>query len=91
MIFHLLKNLFYFAIKMRSLRLSLENVYSYEEYIEDGKEDFDWPLLKDDAACGLCYASGTTGNPKGVLYSHKSTILHIWLLLLCQLTKTTLF
>ena len=55
---------------------SLKNVYSYEEYIEDGKEDFDWPLLKDDAACGLCYTSGTTGNPKGVLYSHKSTILH---------------
>ena len=55
---------------------SLKNVYSYEEYIEDGKEDFDWPSLKDDAACGLCYTSGTTGNPKGVLYSHKSTILH---------------
>ena len=55
---------------------SLKNCLSYEEYIEDGDENFVWPDLPDNAACGLCYTSGTTGNPKGVLYSHKSTILH---------------
>ena len=34
--------------------------------------------LDENAPCGLCYTSGTTGNPKGVLYSHKSTLLHAW-------------
>ena len=47
-----------------------------DRYISSGDEDYVWPALDDDAACGLCYTSGTTGNPKGVLYSHKSNILH---------------
>jgi fatty-acyl-CoA synthase len=55
---------------------SLKNGISYEEYIKDGDENYEWPAMDDDAACGLCYTSGTTGNPKGVLYSHKSNILH---------------
>jgi len=55
---------------------ALKNVISYEEYISSGDEDYEWPAMDDDAACGLCYTSGTTGNPKGVLYSHKSNILH---------------
>lgn len=49
----------------------------------DGYEDFladdplkDWPTFPEDEAAGLCYTSGTTGNPKGVLYSHRSTVLH---------------
>ena len=56
----------------------LKDAVSYEEFIEDGDEEFVWPDLKDDAPCGLCYTSGTTGNPKGVLYSHQSTLLHAW-------------
>ena len=55
---------------------ALKNAISYEEYISIGDEDYEWPAIDDDAACGLCYTSGTTGNPKGVLYSHKSNILH---------------
>ncbi len=54
----------------------LKNAISYEEYIKDGDENYQWPALEDDAACGLCYTSGTTGDPKGVLYAHKSNILH---------------
>ena len=54
----------------------LKNAVSYEEYINNGDEGYVWPAMEDDAACGLCYTSGTTGNPKGVLYSHKSNILH---------------
>ena len=54
----------------------LKNAISYEEYIKDGDENYEWPAMDDEAACALCYTSGTTGNPKGVLYSHKSNILH---------------
>ena len=45
----------------------LKNAISYEEYIKDGDENYQWPTLEDDAACGLCYTSGTTGDPKGCL------------------------
>ncbi|MGO4394426.1 3-(methylthio)propionyl-CoA ligase [Variovorax sp. M-6] len=48
----------------------------YEDLIESGSERFAWPDLDENAASSLCYTSGTTGNPKGVLYSHRSTMLH---------------
>jgi acyl-CoA synthetase (AMP-forming)/AMP-acid ligase II len=53
----------------------LEPLERYEELLarHDG---FDWPALDERQAAGLCYTSGTTGNPKGVLYSHRSTLLH---------------
>jgi fatty-acyl-CoA synthase len=46
----------------------------YEALIA-GKGDFDWPELNENSACGLCYTSGTTGDPKGVLYSQRSNML----------------
>ena len=48
----------------------------YEELIADHSPEFDWPELDERQASGLCYTSGTTGNPKGVLYGHRSTVLH---------------
>jgi fatty-acyl-CoA synthase len=56
----------------------LKNVIRYEDLLADGDESFDYPDLDERAAAGLCYTSGTTGNPKGVLYSHRSTILHAY-------------
>ena len=50
----------------------------YEDLIQDESEEFDWPTFDENTASSLCYTSGTTGNPKGVLYSHRSTILHAW-------------
>ena len=49
---------------------------AYEDLIGDHKPDYDWPVFDEYAAAGLCYTSGTTGDPKGVLYSHRSTLLH---------------
>ena len=48
----------------------------FDEFIATGEKDYQWPELDELAASSLCYTSGTTGNPKGVLYSHRSTLLH---------------
>ncbi|HEY4812589.1 MAG TPA: long-chain fatty acid--CoA ligase [Solirubrobacteraceae bacterium] len=56
---------------------SLENVLRYEDLLEEaGPGEFDYPALDERQAAALCYTSGTTGNPKGVLYSHRSISLH---------------
>lgn len=55
---------------------SLPNVYCYEELLQDQSDEFEWPEFDEYTASSLCYTSGTTGNPKGVLYSHRSTLLH---------------
>ena len=49
---------------------------SYEELISSEEPGFDWPDLDERSAAAMCYTSGTTGNPKGVVYSHRSTYLH---------------
>ena len=50
----------------------------YEELLAAESDDFDWPEFDENTAAGLCYTSGTTGNPKGVLFSHRSTVLHAY-------------
>lgn len=57
---------------------SLDGVLCYEEILEGQPEVMDWPDFPEDTAAGLCYTSGTTGNPKGTLYSHRSTVLHAY-------------
>ncbi len=53
----------------------------YEDLLDGQPEVYDWPVLPEDTAAGLCYTSGTTGHPKGALYSHRSTVLHALFLL----------
>ncbi|MGB1580453.1 MAG: 3-(methylthio)propionyl-CoA ligase [Nevskiales bacterium] len=55
---------------------SIDNVHCYEALIAGESSEYDWPELDEQTAAALCYTSGTTGNPKGVLYSHRSTVLH---------------
>ncbi|HEY2629639.1 MAG TPA: 3-(methylthio)propionyl-CoA ligase [Usitatibacter sp.] len=50
----------------------------YEDLIDASSDAFEWPALDENTACGLCYTSGTTGNPKGALYSHRSNVLHAY-------------
>ena len=54
----------------------VEGLLFYDELLETGDADFAWPEFDENTASSLCYTSGTTGNPKGVLYSHRSTVLH---------------
>lgn len=54
----------------------LQNWMHYEKLIADMSDEFEWVSVDESEACGMCYTSGTTGEPKGVLYSHRSTYLH---------------
>ncbi|WP_420412594.1 long-chain fatty acid--CoA ligase [Roseibium sp.] len=57
---------------------SLDGVLCYEEILDGQPQSMDWPDFPEDTAAGLCYTSGTTGNPKGTLYTHRSTVLHAY-------------
>jgi len=55
---------------------SLRNAVPYEEWLAEADGDFAWKSFDENTAAGMCYTSGTTGNPKGVLYSHRSNVFH---------------
>ncbi|MEX2333801.1 MAG: AMP-binding protein, partial [Pseudohongiella sp.] len=55
---------------------SLAPLYCFEELLASQPTDYDWPRFDENSAAALCYTSGTTGNPKGVLYSHRAMVLH---------------
>jgi fatty-acyl-CoA synthase len=56
----------------------IPGLISYEAWIGQQPDHYTWPDLDENTACTLCYTSGTTGNPKGALYSHRSTLLHAY-------------
>ncbi|CDG83050.1 AMP-binding enzyme family protein [Janthinobacterium agaricidamnosum NBRC 102515 = DSM 9628] len=57
---------------------AIPNLLCYEDLIDSHSDDYQWPLFDENSAATLCYTSGTTGNPKGALYSHRSTVLHAY-------------
>jgi len=57
---------------------TLPNAVCYETFIAAESSDYSWPELDERSASALCYTSGTTGDPKGVLYDHRSTVLHAY-------------
>lgn len=60
----------------REIETKLSNVLFYEDLIDQSDDDFEWRSTDENMAMGMCYTSGTTGNPKGALYSHRSMYLH---------------
>ena len=61
---------------------AIPEVQFYDELMAGQNAEFEWPVLDENSASSLCYTSGTTGNPKGVLFSHRSTVLHSYAIIL---------
>lgn len=58
------------------VRAQIPEVIFYDDLVDNQSAEFDWPELDENAPSSLCYTSGTTGNPKGVLYTNRTTVLH---------------
>ncbi len=74
-----LKGYILLAGKANMPETKLKNALSYEELIAAEDGDFKWAKVDENDAAGMCYTSGTTGNPKGVVYSHRSNVLHTFI------------
>ena len=57
---------------------AIPGLLCYEDLLASESDDFEWPVFDENSAAALCYTSGTTGNPKGVLFSHRSSLLHAY-------------
>ncbi len=60
----------------RMSEITVRDALNYERLVNQESDQFEWPSFDENTAASLCYTSGTTGNPKGVLYSHRSTVIH---------------
>jgi len=67
----------------------LPNALDYEALLGDASPSYDWADLDEDTASAMCYTSGTTGNPKGVVYSHRSMVLHSYMINLAETVGIT--
>jgi fatty-acyl-CoA synthase len=68
---------------------TLKNAIAYEDWLAEADGDFTWKQFDENTAAGMCYTSGTTGNPKGVLYSHRSNVLHTFISLQAEVIGLT--
>ena len=65
-----------FTDKAHMPQTTLKNAVAYEDWIAEADGNFKWKTFDENTAAAMCYTSGTTGDPKGVLYSHRSNVLH---------------
>ncbi|WP_010200374.1 long-chain-fatty-acid--CoA ligase [Psychrobacter sp. PAMC 21119] len=71
-----IKHFIYLGDRDEKVLEQLPNALFFDELLADNSPDFYWPQFDEKLASSLCYTSGTTGNPKGILYSHRSSVLH---------------
>ena len=75
-LFETVEHVYLVGPKKNEVAAKMNGFKFLNDLVEDGDENYSWPELNENDAAVLCYTSGTTGNPKGVLYSHKSIVIH---------------
>ena len=75
-LFETVEHIYLVGPKKNEIAAKMNGFKFLNDLVENGDENYSWPELNEDDAAVLCYTSGTTGNPKGVLYSHKSIVVH---------------